>query len=314
MNNRRLQGWNAQKTAFTYAKDRTFEPGLRSGGLYQDLGLAEATGGQFHGEIIKVNPEFVEAEKITAQNTAGTQPHDTTGMHRHEYDLQFNYMLAGDIDFVIAGINDAPGDEKMVFGPEDTYLIESRVLHNETRVSDDFSVLQVYGPAKSETETVGQAVGIGEVSEDWAEKLSKMTRQTLQGWNKQMSTFNYVKDREFGPGLRGDHLYADLGVAEGTGGNFHAHIIKINPEKITAQHTTGMHRHGYDFQFNYVISGEVDFVIEGFDETMTFRAGDTYFLPSKTLHNETRMTEDFQVLQLYAPANDPTEQLTPEVP
>ena len=313
MNNRRLQGWNAQKTAFTYAKDRTFEPGLRSGALYQDLGLAEATGGQFHGEITIINQEF-HAEKITAQNTAGTQPHDTTGMHRHEYDLQFNYMLAGDIDFVIAGINDAPGDEKMVFGPEDTYLIESRVLHNETRVSDDFSVLQVYGPAKSETETVGQAVGGGVVAEDWAEKLSKMTRQTLQGWNKQMSTVTYVKDREFGPGLRGDHLYADLGVAEGTGGNFHAHIIKINPEKITAQHTTGMHRHGYDFQFNYVISGEVDFVIEGFDETMTFRAGDTYFLPSKTLHNETRMTEDFQVLQLYAPANDPTEQLTPEVP
>ena len=234
-------------------------------------------------------------------------------MHRHEYDLQFNYMLSGDIDFVIAGINDAPGDEKLFFGPEDTYLIESRVLHNETRVSDDYSVLQVYGPAKSETETVGQAVGGGMVAEDWAEKLSKMTRQTLQGWNKQMSTFTYAKDREFGPGLRGALLYADLGVAEGTGGNFHAHIIKINREKKTAQHTTGMHRHDYDFQFNYVISGEVDFVIEGFDETMTFRAGDTYFLPSKILHNETRMTEDFQVLELYGPAKAGTEQIEPEV-
>ena len=40
MNNGHLQGWNAQKTAFTYAKDRTFERGLRSGGLYADLGLA----------------------------------------------------------------------------------------------------------------------------------------------------------------------------------------------------------------------------------------------------------------------------------
>ena len=311
MNNGHLQGWNAQKTAFTYAKDRTFEPGLRSGGLYADLGLAEATGGQFHGEIIRTNPEFVEAEKIRAQT--GTEPHPTTGMHRHEYDLQFNYMLSGDIDFVIAGINDAPGDEKLFFGPEDTYLIESRVLHNETRVSDDFSVLQVYGPAKSETATGGQAGGGGMVAEDWAEKLSKMTRQTLQGWNKQMSTFTYAKDREFGPGLRGALLYADLGVAEGTGGNFHAHIIKINPEKKTAQHTTGMHRHDYDFQFNYVISGEVDFVIEGFDETMTFRAGDTYFLPSKILHNETRMTEDFQVLELYGPAKAGTEQIEPEV-
>ena len=141
-----------------------------------------------------------------------------------------------------------------------------------------------------------------------------MSYNRLQGWNNQKSSFTYAKDREFGPGLREANLYADLGVAKGTGGNFHAHIIKVNREKHTSQHTTGMHRLGYDFQFNYVISGEVDFVIEGFDETMTFRAGDTYFLPSKTLHNETRMTEDFQVLQLYAPANDPTEQLTPEVP
>ena len=82
MNNRRLQGWNAQKTAFTYAKDRTFEPGLRSGGLYADLGLAEATGGQFHGEIIKMDPEKYTGEV-------------TTGMHRNEYDLQFNYVLSG---------------------------------------------------------------------------------------------------------------------------------------------------------------------------------------------------------------------------
>ena len=139
MNNIRLQGWNAQKTAFTYAKDRTFEPGLRSGGLYQDLGLAEATGGQFHGEIIKIN-----AEKHTEQGT--------TGMHRHEYDLQFNYLLSGEIEFVIEGINDGPGDKKLVFGAGDTWLLSSIIMNIETRVSGDFSVMQVYGPAKAKTE------------------------------------------------------------------------------------------------------------------------------------------------------------------
>ena len=54
MSNQRLQGWNPQKTGFTYAKDREFGPGLRGASLYADLGLAEATGGQFHGEIIKI--------------------------------------------------------------------------------------------------------------------------------------------------------------------------------------------------------------------------------------------------------------------
>ena len=62
-----------------------------------------------------------------------------------------------------------------------------------------------------------------------------------------------------------------------------------------------------------MISGEIDFVIEGFDETLTFRAGDTYFLPSKILHNETRITEDFQVLELYGPAKAGTVQLEAEV-
>ena len=190
---------------------------------------------------------------------------------------------------------------------------ESRILHDETRVSKDYSVMQVYGPAKATTETVGQARAGGEVSDDWADKQAKMTEQRLQGWNKQTSTFTYAKDREFGPGLREANLYADLGVAKGTGGNFHAHLIKVNREKHTPQHTTGMHRHDYDFQFNYVISGEIDFVIEGFDETLTFRAGDTYFLPSKILHNETRITEDFQVLELYGPAKAGTAQLEAEV-
>ena len=45
------------------------------------------------------------------------------------------------------------------------------------------------------------------------------------------------------------------GLAEGTGGNFHAHIIKVNPEMHSAEGTTGMHRHDYDLQFNYVLSG-----------------------------------------------------------
>ena len=139
MSNNRLQGWNPQKTAFTYAKDREFGPGLRGAALYADLGLAEATGGQFHGEIIKIN-----AEKHTEQGT--------TGMHRHEYDLQFNYLLSGEIEFVIEGINDGPGDKKLVFGAGDTYFLPARILHNETRVSEDYSVVQVYGPANAATE------------------------------------------------------------------------------------------------------------------------------------------------------------------
>ena len=101
MSNQRLNGWNPQKTVFTYAKDRKFETGLRKAGLYADLGLAEATGGQFHGELIKINPDYHEEKQ-------------TTGMHRHQYDFQFNYVLAGEIDLVIEG------EEETTFRAGDT--------------------------------------------------------------------------------------------------------------------------------------------------------------------------------------------------
>ena len=99
-----------------------------------------------------------------------------------------------------------------------------------------------------------------------------MTNACRAGTGKKTS-FTYAKDREFGPGLRAGGLYADLGLAEGTGGNFHAHIIKVNPEKHSAEGTTGMHRHDYDLQFNYVLSGEIDLVIEGIEEKLTLPGG-----------------------------------------
>ena len=140
-----------------------------------------------------------------------------------------------------------------------------------------------------------------------------MSDERLDGWNKQDLAFNYAKDREFGPGLRRAALYADLGVAEATGGQFRAHVIKVNTDRHTKQGTTGMHRHDYDFQFNYVISGSITFVIEGVDEELTFNAGDTYLLPSKILHNETWVSDDYQVLEIYAPANAGTQQVTAEI-
>ena len=296
MSNQRLNGWNPQKTVYTYAKDRKFETGLRKAALYADLGLAEATGSQFHCEIIKINPDY----------SAPDEEKPTTGMHRHSYDFQFNYVLAGEIDLIIEE------EEKTTLRAGDTFFIPSRALHDETRVTDDFRVMQIYGPAKAQTDTLGQAAGGGEVSEDWSYKLSKMSEQRLDGWNKQKPAFTFAKGREFRSGLRKSALYADLGLAEATGGQFHGEIIKINKDIHTPQGTTGMHRHEYDFQFNYVLAGDIDFVIEGInyepgDEKLVFRAGDTYFLSSRVLHNETHVSEDYSVLQVYGPVNASTE-------
>ena len=140
-----------------------------------------------------------------------------------------------------------------------------------------------------------------------------MSDERLDGRKKRDLAFNYAKDREFGPGLRRAALHADLGVAEATGGQLRAHVVKVNPDWRTEQGTTGMRRHDCDFQFNDVISESITFVMEGVDEELTFNAGDTYLLPGKILHNETFVSDDYQVLEIDAPANAGTEQLTAEI-
>ena len=107
-----------------------------------------------------------------------------------------------------------------------------------------------------------------------------MSDQRLQGWNQQKTAFSYAKDRIFGPGFRSGGLYADLGLAEGTGGNFHAHLIKINPEKHTEKGTTGMHRHLCDFQFVYCLKESITFVVEGIERELHFKAGDSWMQPA----------------------------------
>ena len=140
-----------------------------------------------------------------------------------------------------------------------------------------------------------------------------MRTERLDGWKKQDLAFNHAKDREFGPGLRRAALHADLGGAEATGGQFRARVIPVNTDRHSEQGTTGMHRHDPDFQFNHVISGSITFVIEGVEVELTFNAVDPYLLPSKILHDETWLSDDYQVLEIDAPANAGTQQLTEEI-
>ena len=74
-----------------------------------------------------------------------------------------------------------------------------------------------------------------------------------------------------------------------------------------------MHRHDYDFHFNFVLKGSVSLVIDGVEGEITCRAGDSYFLPSRILHNEIGASDDVEVLEVYGPANVATEQLEDEV-
>ena len=153
-------------------------------------------------------------------------------------------------------------------------------------------------------------------------------KQYLQGWNKQTPAFTTQtaegrhpsqKVLEWGSGLRGNTLYAELDLVEATGGQFRAHREKWNPEfrkkdkKAVVKQTVGMHHHEYNLQFCYMLKGWTKLVIDGVEGTFTFREGDSFFLPYRILHNETGASDDVEILSIQAPANVATKQLEDSV-
>jgi mannose-6-phosphate isomerase-like protein (cupin superfamily) len=73
-----------QKFCASFASQSKFEGGLRGYFEYRDLGVADATQGQYHAAISRVR----EGQK-------GDLNIRTTGLHRHMCDFQMFYVLKG---------------------------------------------------------------------------------------------------------------------------------------------------------------------------------------------------------------------------
>ena len=62
--------------------------------------------------------------------------------------------------------------------------------------------------------------------------------------------------------------------------------LRNKDKEAGVKQTTGMHRHDYDFHFNFILKEWNSFVVDGVEGEIICRAGDSYFLPSRILHNE----------------------------
>ena len=136
-----------------------------------------------------------------------------------------------------------------------------------------------------------------------------MSENRLKSWNSQSFCVNYADQAEFTTGLRGFAQYRDLGIEEATGGQFRAHVVRINKAEFDKHHTTGLHRHHCDFQFNYCLKGWIKFVYEGQEGEFTFKAGDSWLQPAGIIHDEIECSDDLEVLEIYSPAVHETERL-----
>jgi uncharacterized protein YjlB len=116
---------------------------------------------------------------------------------------------------------------------------------------------------------------------------------------------NEASEAEWTPGLREIFEYRDLGIKDGTRGEYVAHIIRHNgkQQKDQVQH---WHIHECDFQFVLVLQGWATFEYEGQGQR-TIRKGDAILQTPMIRHREIACSDDFEVLEIVSPADFATK-------
>ena len=120
---------------------------------------------------------------------------------------------------------------------------------------------------------------------------------------------NLDSEADWSPGLREIFEYRDLGIKDGTRGDYVAHIIRANGKKSKdkVQH---WHLHESTFQLVQVLNGWATFEWEG-QGVRTIRKGDCILQPPRIKHREIECSDDFEVLEIVAPANFETRIVDP---
>jgi uncharacterized protein YjlB len=112
---------------------------------------------------------------------------------------------------------------------------------------------------------------------------------------------NLASEATWTPGLREIFEYRDLGIKDGTKGDFVAHLIRHNGKKVADQ-VQQWHVHDCNFQFVMVMNGWATFEYEGQGEH-TIRKGDCILQTPGIRHREIACSEDFEVLEIVSPAD-----------
>ena len=125
--------------------------------------------------------------------------------------------------------------------------------------------------------------------------------------NKQKFNVNIADKAIYKDGVRDFLEYRDLGISEATNRNYRAHVLRVKKDYKGDQemHTTGFHKHLVSFQMYYVLNGWVKFIYEDQGEH-TFREGDCVLAPAAIKHNELSCSDDFEALEILAPADHKT--------
>lgn len=123
----------AKDAVFTDSLGTTAKDGQRAYIEYRDLGLSDATHGEYQAHIGRAKPGFV-GEKHTRA-------------HRHHVDFHMIYVLKGWTKMVYEG-----QEGVFTFRAGDMYFQPAGIIHDALESSDDFEALEIFSPAVHETE------------------------------------------------------------------------------------------------------------------------------------------------------------------
>ncbi len=123
-----------QKFSVSYADKAKYKDGLRNFLEYRDLGVSEATNGDYRAHVLRVK-----------KSCKGDQDMHTTGFHKHLVNFQMYYVLKGWVKFIY----DKEGE--FTFKKGDCVLAPAGIKHNELSCSDDLEVLEILSPADHKT-------------------------------------------------------------------------------------------------------------------------------------------------------------------
>jgi uncharacterized protein YjlB len=162
-------------------------------------------------------------------------------------------------------------------------------------VPSQSKITSFIGAAYSTGLRAGQVAASGY---DVANSIHKEETMSGKTWD---FVHNVASEAKWTPGLREIFEYRDLGIKDGTHGDFVAHLIRHNGKK-TKDEVQQWHVHDCTFQFVYVLNGWATFEYEGQGQR-TIRKGDTILQVPGIKHREIACSEDFEVLEIVSPAN-----------
>ena len=123
------------KFKITKANESSFESGLRGFFEYKNLGIKEATSGDFGANVIKA---------VDGRHANGE-------WHYHKLTFQMVYILKGSVEF------EYKGEGTFTLEKGDVVYQPSEIHHREIKHSDDLELIEITSPAEFETITISNS-------------------------------------------------------------------------------------------------------------------------------------------------------------